>query len=64
MSPAARERRELAVDLVAAALVAAAVLSLAAGLGVVAVFAFPALLVGLAWIGTERLTGRTRSKST
>jgi hypothetical protein len=50
-----RRRRALAIDLAAAALVAALTLSLAAGLGVVAVIALPVLVLGSIWIGLERL---------
>lgn len=55
MTPGARARRALIIDVVAAALIAALVLSLTAGLGVVAFFALPLLLLGLLWIGAERL---------
>jgi predicted PurR-regulated permease PerM len=55
MTPGARARRALLVDVVAAALIAALVLSLTAGLGVVAFFALPLLLLGLLWIAVERL---------
>jgi hypothetical protein len=57
-SPAARARRALAIDLALALLIAAVALQLAAGLGVVAFFALPVLLLGLLWIGAERLLGR------
>ncbi len=56
----ARARRTLLVDAIAAALLAALALSLAAGLGVVAFFALPILLLGLLWIGVERLVRRLR----
>jgi hypothetical protein len=55
VTPGMRQRRELVVDLAAAAALAALLLSLAAGLGVVAVFAVPVLVLGLAWVGLERL---------
>jgi len=55
MTPGARARRALLVDVVAAALIAALALSLTAGLGVVAFFALPLLLLGLLWIAVERL---------
>jgi len=55
MTPGARARRTLIVDVVAAALIAALALSLTAGLGVVAFFALPLLLLGLLWIAVERL---------
>jgi len=60
ISPGARARRALLGDLVAAAALAALVLSLAAGLGVVGFFGLPLLLAGLLWIGLERLLGRFR----
>ncbi len=59
-TPGARARRALLVDVILAALLAAAALSLAAGLGVVAFFALPALLVGLLWIAIERAVLRRR----
>ncbi|MGN6663730.1 MAG: hypothetical protein ACTHK6_05940 [Solirubrobacterales bacterium] len=58
ITPGARARRALLVDAIAAAILAALVLSLAAGLGVVAFFALPLLLVGLLWIAIERLVRR------
>jgi len=58
MTPGARARRALLVDVILAAIAAALALSLAAGLGVVAFFALPLLLVGLLWIGIERLLRR------
>lgn len=57
-SPAARARRALAVDLIVALLIAVVVLELTAGLGVVAFLALPVLLLGLLWVGAERLIGR------
>jgi hypothetical protein len=54
-TPGARARRALLVDVVLAAAVAALALSFAAGLGVVAFFALPVLLLGLLWIAAERL---------
>jgi hypothetical protein len=55
MTPGARARRSLLVDAILAAIFAGLALSFAAGLGVVAFFALPVLLVGLLWIGVERL---------
>jgi uncharacterized protein (DUF58 family) len=60
MTPGARARRALLVDVVAAAIIAALALSLTAGYGVVAFFGVPLLLVGLLWIGIERLVRRIR----
>lgn len=58
ISPAARARRALLVDLVAAVFVALAALQLAAGLGVVGFFGVPLLLLCLLWVGVERLLRR------
>jgi len=55
-----RARRRLLIDLVAAAVLAAVLLSLVAGLGVVAFFGVPLLLIGLVWLGLERLVTRIR----
>jgi len=62
MTPGARARRALLVDVIAAALIAALALSLTAGLGVVAFFALPLLLLGLLWIVAERLVVRLRRR--
>jgi hypothetical protein len=63
LTPGARARRALLVDAIAAAVLAALALSLAAGLGVVAFFALPLLLLGLLWIGIERLVLRLRRRA-
>jgi uncharacterized membrane protein len=55
ISPGARARRALLIDLVAAIVLAALVLHLAAGLGVIVFFGLPVLLIGLVWIAVERL---------
>jgi len=55
ITPGARARRALLFDALAAIALAAAALSLAAGLGVIGFFGLPVLLLGLAWIGLERL---------
>ena len=60
ISPAARARRALLADLIAAIALAAVVLHLASGLGVVGFFGLPLLLAGLLWIGFERLLSRLR----
>lgn len=60
ITPGARARRALLGDVIAAAIVAALVLSLTAGYGVVAFFGVPLLLIGLLWIGIERLARRIR----
>jgi hypothetical protein len=61
-SPAARARRALALDVTLAALLAALALALTAGFGVVAFFGVPLLLLGLLWIGLERLVLRIRRR--
>jgi hypothetical protein len=61
ISPGARARRRLLVDVLVALVLAVLALSLAAGLGVVGVFALPLLVVGLLWIGVERGIARRRS---
>jgi hypothetical protein len=62
MTPGARARRALLIDVIVAALIAALALSLTAGLGVVAFFALPLLLLGLLWIVAERLVIRLRRR--
>lgn len=62
MTPGARARRALLVDVIAAAILAALAFSFAAGLGVVAFFALPVLLLGLLWVVAERLAFRLRSR--
>jgi hypothetical protein len=55
ISPAARARRALLADSLTAIALAVVALSLAAGLGVVGFVGLPVLILGLAWIGAERL---------
>jgi predicted PurR-regulated permease PerM len=62
ITPGARARRALLVDVLAAGALATLVLALSAGLGVVAFFALPVLLAGLLWIGAERLLLRFRRR--
>lgn len=62
MTPGARARRALLVDVVVAAALAVLAFSLAAGLGVVAFFALPLFLIGLLWIAVERLVLRLRRR--
>jgi hypothetical protein len=62
ITPGARARRALLADSIAAIALAALVLSLAAGLGVVGFFGLPLLLAGLLWIGAERLLARRRGR--
>lgn len=62
ISPGARARRALLIDTVAALVLAAIALSVAAGLGVVGFFGLPLLLLGLLWIGVERLVVRSRAR--
>jgi uncharacterized membrane protein len=63
ISPAARARRALLVDVLAALLLALLVLDLAAGLGVIGFFALPLLAILLLWLGAERLRRSTRSSA-
>jgi hypothetical protein len=62
ISAAARARRALLFDSLAAVVLAALALSLAAGLGVVGFFGLPVLIGGLLWIAIEGLLrgGRAR----
>ncbi len=62
ITPGARARRGLLIDVVLAAILALLALALTAGLGVVAFFGLPVLLVGLLWIGVERLVTRIRRR--
>jgi F0F1-type ATP synthase assembly protein I len=58
ITPGQAARRALLADLVIAIVVAVAVLSLTAGLGIAAVIALPTLLIVLAWIGIEAAVHR------
>lgn len=62
ITPGARARRALLIDVIAAAILAALVLSLAAGLGVVAFFALPVCLLGLLWTVAERTVAAIRRR--
>lgn len=62
ITPGARARRALLIDAIVAALLATLVLSLAAGLGVVAFFALPIFLLGMLWIGIERTVTAIRRR--
>ena len=62
ISPAARGRRALLVDLLAGALLALVALQLAAGLGVVGFFGLPLLALCLCGSGVERLLRRFSSR--
>jgi hypothetical protein len=62
ITPGQAARRALLADLVIAIVVAVAVLSLTAGLGIAAVIALPTLLIVLAWIGIEALVRRARRR--
>jgi len=64
ITPGARAHRALLIDALAAIALAGLALGLAAGLGVVAFFALPVLLLGLAWIGVERLWRRGKARRT
>jgi hypothetical protein len=61
-SPARLERRRLAVDIALGAVLAAVVLLLAGGLGVVAWFSVPILLIVLLSFAVERLIHRRRAR--
>ena len=60
ISEGAAARRALHADLLVAIAIAALVISLAAGWGVVAIIAVPTLLVLLLWFGIGRLLSRLR----
>lgn len=61
-SPRVARQRALLVDLLAATLLAVVALTVAAGIGVVAVGALLALLAVLAWAGIEAGLGRLRRR--
>jgi predicted PurR-regulated permease PerM len=61
-TPGAQARRALAFDVLTAAILAAVALSIAAGLGVIAFFAVPVVLIGLLWVGLERALSRLRRR--
>jgi predicted PurR-regulated permease PerM len=60
ITPGQRARRALLVDALLAVLLAALLLLLTAGLGVVAFICLPLLIIGLLWIACERLLARVR----
>jgi uncharacterized membrane protein len=62
ISPRARARRALLFDLVVAVAIALVVLQVTAGLGVVAFFGLPLLLVLLLWLGIEAGVRRLRRR--
>jgi Flp pilus assembly protein TadB len=61
-SPAQLQRRRLAIDLSLALLIAVIFVSVAGGLGVVAWFGLPVLLIGLLTLAVERLVRRRQSR--
>ena len=61
-SPAQLQRRRLAIDLSLALLMAVIFVSVAGGLGVVAWFGLPVLLIGLLTLAVERLVRRRQSR--
>ncbi len=63
ITPGARARRALLIDTAVAIVLAVVAFSLAAGLGVIGFLGLPLLLVGLAWIGFERLFRRRRRQA-
>lgn len=62
ISPAARARRALLVDVLLGLAIATAALIATAGLGVVAFFGVPLLLALLLWAGAERMVRRLRRR--
>ena len=62
VTPGMRARRALAVDAALAAVLVLVLLTQASGLGVVAAVCLPLLLLGLLWIGAERVLRRLRSR--
>jgi uncharacterized membrane protein len=62
ISAEARSRRDLLFDVVAAIVLASITLAVAAGLGVVGFFGLPLLLVGLVWLGVERLWRESQTR--
>jgi hypothetical protein len=63
ISPAARARRALLFDTLAAIVLAVLALSLSAGLGPIGFFCLPLLIVLLLWIGIERTVLRRRHEA-
>jgi uncharacterized membrane protein len=61
-SPGQRQRRRLALDLAIALLIAIVFVTVAGGLGVVAWFGLPILLIGLLTFAVERIVGWRRSR--
>ena len=57
-----RRRRALAIDLALGVVLAVVILVALPGLGVVAWFALPLLLLGLLWLGVEALVKRSRAR--
>jgi uncharacterized membrane protein len=55
-------RRDLLIDTIVALSLAAIALATASGLGVLGFFGLPVLMVGLLWIGVERLIRRARRR--
>lgn len=62
ISPRVARRRALLVDLLCGALLAILAMTIAAGIGVVAIGALIALLFALAWIGLEGGFARVRRR--
>jgi uncharacterized membrane protein len=61
-SPAQLQRRRLAIDLAIALLIAVVFVIVAGGLGVVAWFGLPILLIGLLTFAVEGIVSRRRSR--
>lgn len=63
VSPRIARRRALVVDFIGGALLAGVAITVAAGIGVVAVGGLIALLLVLTWVGIEAATGRVRRRA-
>jgi uncharacterized membrane protein len=61
-SPARLQRRRLALDLAIALVIAVVFVTVAGGLGVVAWFGLPILLIGLLTFAVERIVSTRRSR--
>lgn len=62
-TPGARARRALLVDVLTAIALAALVLFLSAGLGVVGFVGVPLLALGLLWVAAERVVATRRRRA-
>jgi uncharacterized membrane protein len=62
LTPGARARRALLIDVLAAVLLSVVALNVSAGLGVVGFFGLPLLILGLTWIAIERALSAIRRR--